>query len=97
MPNITTFKDVLSGSNTQLNSITSSLLGTASYSLYTPTASHALNAAGIWSSSSLSIPTSDSQSVAGFNISGSTTAYTTDRDLVYLVVRNGLITWESLF
>jgi hypothetical protein len=97
MPNITTFKDVLSGSNTQLNSITSSLLGTASYSLYAPTASHALNAAGIWSSSSLSIPTSDSQSVAGFNISGSTTAYSTNQDPVYLVVRNGLITWESLF
>jgi len=91
------FKDVLSGSNAHLNLITSSLLGTASYSVYAPTASHALNAAGIWSSSSLSIPTSDSQSVAGFNISGSITTYTTDQDLVYLVVRNGLITWESLF
>ena len=97
MPNITTFKDVLSGSNTQLNSITSSLLGTASYSVYAPTASHALNAAGIWSSSSLYISTSDSQSVAGFNISGSTTTYSTNQDPVYLVVRNGLITWESLF
>jgi hypothetical protein len=97
MPNITTFKDVLSGSNTQLNSITSSLLGTASYSLYAPTASHALNAAGIWTSSSLSIPAADSQSVAGFNISGSITTYSTNQDPVYLVVRNGLITWESLF
>lgn len=97
MPNITTFKDVLSGSNTQLNSITSSLLGTASYSLYASTASHALNAAGNWTSSSLSIPAADFQSVAGFNISGSITTYSTNQDPVYLVVRNGLITWESLF
>jgi hypothetical protein len=97
MPNITTFKDVLSGSNTQLDSITSSLLGTASYSVYAPTASHALNAAGNWTSSSLAVPVSVSQSIAGFTMSGSTTTYSTNQDLVYLVVRNGLITWESLF
>ena len=96
MPSITTFKDALSGSVAQLNSVTSSLFGTSSYSLYAPTSSHALNAAGNWSSSSFAIPASPSQSVAGFDISGSATTYSTNDDAVYLVVRNGLITWESL-
>ena len=74
-------------------SVTASLLGTSSYSLYGLTASYALNVSGTWNSSSY---TSPSQSVAGFGVDGRTILYTPTQDNLYLAKRGNTISWVPI-
>ncbi len=93
MATITIYKNTISGSTMQMASVTASLFGTASYSLYGLTASYALNVSGTWNSASY---TSPSQSVAGFGIDGRAILYTPTQDNVYLAKRGSTISWVPI-